>query len=75
LQLELVTQRDDRRRCWTLAGVKLALPKTLVFASPPARFTVEGGPGKGKGLGPELQFGPSIRKWTFIPQLWTVVLG
>ncbi len=56
------------------AGVTLDLPKiTLTFG--PGGMTVEGEPGRAEAWGQAFEFGAPTGNVTFVPQLWTLLLG
>jgi len=76
LQLELApdSMTPPAGAC-TSAGAKVALPDTLVFSFDAGTVKVKGAPGKAKVWGQSFQFAPSTGIWTFLPRLWTLVLG
>ena len=57
------------------ADAKLALPTSLTFKFVAGASTVRGGSGTAQAWGQHFAFTSSNGSWTFLPQLWTVVLG
>lgn len=56
------------------SGAKVTLPDSLTFTFDSGSSTVKGTAGKAKAWGQKFNFENSSAVWTFIKQLWTVVL-
>jgi hypothetical protein len=54
---------------------KVALPDSLTFRFEAGAASVKGTPGKATVWGQSFDFGLSTGHWTFIPRMWTLVLG
>jgi hypothetical protein len=57
------------------SDAKLTSPDSLTFKFDAGTSTAQGTAGKAEAWGQQFEFGPSTGAWTFIPQLWMVVLG
>lgn len=59
----------------TSANAKVSLPDSLTFTFDAGTSSAKGAEGDATGWGQTFNFGHSTGGWTFIPRLWTVVLG
>lgn len=59
----------------TSSATKVTLPNSLTFTFDPGSLTAKGTAGKAEVWGGQFDFGQSTGTWTFIEQLWTVVLA
>jgi len=57
------------------SDAQLTLPDSLTFKFDAGTSTAQGTAGKAQAWGQQFEFGPSTGAWTFIPRLWTIVLG